>query len=243
MAGHSKFANIKHKKEKQDAKKAKVFTRFGKEIAVAVKTGGGADPASNPRLRDLIAKARANNMPNDNIDRAIKKAAGDKDSSSFEAFTYEGFGPSGVAVMVETLTDNRTRTVSNVRAAFNKGEGNLGVTGAVSFQFDHIGQITILKQDTAMDEEDLMMLALDAGAADFFGSDEGYEIHTDPLDFGTVLEAIQEAKIPVLTAEVIMQPQMYVKLTDPLDIKNMNKILTMLDDDDDVQNVFHNWEE
>ncbi|MCL2349936.1 MAG: YebC/PmpR family DNA-binding transcriptional regulator [Defluviitaleaceae bacterium] len=241
MAGHSKFANIKHKKEKQDSKRAKIFTKFGKEIAVAVKMGG-PDLTANSRLRDVVAKAKANNMPNDNIDRAIKKAAGDKDGKSFEAFTYEGFGPSGVAVVVETLTDNKTRTVSNVRAAFNKGEGNMGVSGSVAFQFDHIGQITVLKAD-GIDEEDLMMLVLDAGAADFVAEDEGYEIITDPMGMGAVLEVMETAQIPILTAEVIMQPKMYISLTDPLDIKNMNKILNLLEDDDDVQAVFHNWQE
>jgi len=242
MAGHSKFANIKHKKEKADAKRAKVFTKFGKEIAVAVRLGG-ADPSSNPRLKDVIAKARANNMPNDNIDRAIKKAAGDKDGKTFEAASYEGFGPGGVAVFVETLTDNKTRTVSNVRAAFNKGEGNLGVSGSVSFQFDHIGQITVLKSDCPMDEEELMMTVLDAGATDFIAEEEGYEIITDPLGMGVVLEAMEIANIPALTAEVIMQPKLYTALTSPDDIKKMNKILAMLEEDDDVQAVFHNWEE
>ena len=241
MAGHSKWANIKHKKERQDAKRAKIFTKFGKEIAVATKLGG-ADPSTNDRLRGIIAKAKANNMPNDNIDRAIKKAAGEKGGTSFEAFTYEGFGPSGVAVMVETLTDNKTRTVSNVRAAFNKGEGNLGVTGSVNFQFDHIGQITIEKADS-INEEDLMMLVLDAGATDFIAEDEGYEIITEPNDLGLVLEALEAENITTLTAEVIMQPKMYTTLTDPADIKNMNKILNTLEDDDDVQAVFHNWEE
>ncbi|MDR2166296.1 MAG: YebC/PmpR family DNA-binding transcriptional regulator [Clostridiales bacterium] len=241
MAGHSKFANIKHKKEKQDSKRAKLFTKFGKELSVAVKMGG-ADPGANNRLRDVIAKAKANNMPNDNIDRAIKKAAGDKGSANFEAFTYEGFGPGGVAVMVETLSDNRTRTVSNVRAAFNRGEGNLGVTGSVNFQFDHIGQITVLKADDIC-EEDLMMLVLEAGATDVLTEEEGYEIITEPNSLGCVLEAMEAAAIPVLTAEVIMQPKLYTTLTDPLDIKNMNKILNTLEDDDDVQAVFHNWEE
>ncbi|MCL2854031.1 MAG: YebC/PmpR family DNA-binding transcriptional regulator [Defluviitaleaceae bacterium] len=241
MAGHSKFANIKHKKEKQDSKRAKLFTKFGKEISVAVKLGG-SDISTNSRLKDVITKARANNMPNDNIDRAIKKAAGDKGSANFEAATYEGFGPSGVAVIVETLTDNKTRTVSNVRASFNKGEGNLGVSGSVAFQFDHIGQITVLAADDIC-EEDLMMLTIDAGATDFTAEDEGYVITTEPLGLGAVLEAMEAANIPVLTAEVIMQPHMYTKLTNPLDIKNMNKILNALEDDDDVQAVFHNWED
>jgi len=241
MAGHSKFANIKHKKEKQDSKRAKLFTKFGKEIAVAVKIGG-ADTSTNSRLKDVITKARANNMPNDNIDRAVKKAAGDKGSATFEAFVYEGFGPSGVAVIVETLSDNKTRTVSNVRAAFNRGEGNLGVSGSVVFQFDHIGQITVLRDDE-INEEELMMLALDAGATDFNAEEDGFEIITEPLGLSKVLEAMEEANIPALTAEVVMQPHMYTKLSDPLDIKNMNKILNTLEEDDDVQAVYHNWEE
>ena len=241
MAGHSKFANIKHKKEKQDAKRAKLFTKFGKEISVAVKLGG-PDPGTNPRLKDVITKAKVNNMPNDNIERAIKKAAGDKGGANFEAIIYEGFGPGGVAIFVETLTDNRTRTVANVRSHFNKGSGNLGQNGSVAFQFDNIGQITVLKSGEIC-EEDLMMLALEAGAGDFNVEDEGYEIVTDPLDFARVLEAMEAAQIPVLTAEIIMQPQLTVSLTDPLDIKNLNKILNALEDDEDVQNVYHNWEE
>ena len=241
MAGHSKFANIKHKKEKMDSKRAKIFTKFGKELAVAVSLGG-PDPSSNPRLKDTIRKAKANNMPNDNIDRAIKKAAGDKGGATFENVVYEGFGPGGVAVYVEALTDNKTRTVANVRSAFNKGEGNMGVSGSVSFQFDNIGQIIVLKSD-AVAEEDLMMIALDAGASDFVAEEEGYEIITDPSDFDAVLEALQQANIEVFEAEVIMKPKMYTKLTDPNHIKGMNKTLALLEEDDDVQDVYHNWEE
>ncbi|MCL2353361.1 MAG: YebC/PmpR family DNA-binding transcriptional regulator [Defluviitaleaceae bacterium] len=241
MAGHSKFANIKHKKEKMDAKRAKIFTKFGKELAVAVSLGG-PDPSSNPRLKDTIRKAKANNMPNDNIDRAIKKAAGDKGGVTFENVVYEGFGPGGVAVYVEALTDNKTRTVANVRSAFNKGEGNMGVSGSVSFQFDNIGQIIVLKSDV-ITEEDLMMMALEAGASDFAAEEEGYEITTDPSDFDAVLEALQQANIEVFEAEVIMKPKMYTKLTDPNHIKGMNKTLALLEEDDDVQDVYHNWEE
>ena len=241
MAGHSKWANIKHKKEKQDAKRAKIFTKFGKEIAVATKLGG-PDPSTNDRLRGVIAKAKANNMPNDNIDRAIKKAAGDKGGAAFEELTYEGFGPNGVAVMVETMTDNKTRTVANVRAAFNKGEGNMGVSGSVALSFDHIGQITIEKADS-INEEDLMMAMLDAGATDFVAEEEGYEVITEPNDLGGVLEALETLNIQPLTAEVIRQPKTMTTLTDPLHIKNMNKILALLEDDDDVQAVFHSWQE
>ena len=241
MAGHSKWANIKHKKEKQDSKRAKIFTKFGKEIAVATKLGG-PDPSTNDRLRGVIAKAKANNMPNDNIDRAIKKAAGDKGGANFEELTYEGFGPNGVAVMVETMTDNKTRTVANVRAAFNKGEGNMGVSGSVAFSFDHIGQITIEKTDS-INEEDLMMTMLDAGATDFVAEEEGFEVITEPNDLGTVLETLEKLNIQPLTAEVIRQPKTYTTLTDPIHIKNMNKILTLLEDDDDVQAVFHSWQE
>ena len=241
MAGHSKFANIKHKKERQDAKRGKIFTKLGRELAVAVKTGG-SDPLHNSRLKDVIAKAKANNMPNDTIDRSIKKAAGELDGINFEAITYEGYGPNGIAVIVETLTDNRTRTVANVRNAFTKGGGNMGQAGSVVFQFDNVGQIAVEKAD-AVDEEELMMLALDAGASDFTAHDEGYEIITDPADFSAVREAVEAAGFPILSAEVTMLPKLTVSLTDPEDIKKMNKILDLLEEDDDVQDVYHNWEE
>ncbi|MCL2397969.1 MAG: YebC/PmpR family DNA-binding transcriptional regulator [Defluviitaleaceae bacterium] len=241
MAGHSKFANIKHKKERQDAKRGKVFTKLGRELAVAVKLGG-PDPANNARLKDIMAKARASNMSNDTIERSIKKAAGELDNVNYEAITYEGYGPGGVAVIVETLTDNRTRTVANVRYAFTKGGGNMGQSGSVVFQFDNMGQIAVEKAP-GVDEEELMMLALDAGAKDFAAHDEGYEIVTDPTEFSAVREAIETAGIPILSADVAMVPQMTVALTTPEDIKNMNKILNFLEEDDDVQNVYHNWEE
>ena len=240
MSGHSKFANIKHKKEKNDAAKGKVFTRIGREIAVAVKEGG-ADPANNSKLRDVIAKAKANNMPNDTIDRSIKKAAGDANAANYESITYEGYGPSGTAIIVETLTDNRNRTASNVRAAFTKGSGNVGTTGCVSFMFDRKGQIIVSKEDYEGEADDLMMLALDAGAEDFSEEEEAYEIYTDPDAFSAVREALEAEGIIMAEAEVTMIPQTWVDLTSETDIKLMNRILDLLDDDDDVQEVYHNW--
>ncbi len=241
MAGHSKFANIKHKKEKNDAIKGKMFTIIGREIAVAVKAGG-ADPTSNSRLRDAIAKAKSNNMPNDTIERSIKKAAGNIDGVSYESIIYEGYGPKGVAVIVETLTDNKNRTAANVRSAFTKGNGNMGTTGCVSFMFDEKGQIMIEKDDS-IDSDELMMIALDAGAMDFNEEEEGYEITTTPEDFSVVREAIEKANIPIIDAEINMVPQTYTSLTDTEDIKKMNKLLELLDNDDDVKNVYHNWEQ
>ena len=241
MAGHSKFANIKHKKEKNDAIKGKIFTIIGREIAVAVKAGG-ADPTSNSRLRDAIAKAKSNNMPNDTIERSIKKAAGNIDGVNYEAIVYEGYGPKGVAIIVETLTDNKNRTAANVRSAFTKGNGNMGTTGCVSFMFDEKGQIMVEKADN-IDADELMMIALDAGASDFNEEEEGYEIITTPEDFSAVREAIEQANIPIIDAEVSMIPQTYTSLTDEEDIKKMNKLLDLLDNDDDVKNVYHNWDE
>ena len=240
MSGHSKFANIKHKKEKNDAAKGKVFTRIGREIAVAVKEGG-PDPDNNSKLRDVIAKAKANNMPNDTIDRSIKKAAGDANAANYESITYEGYGPSGTAIIVETLTDNRNRTASNVRAAFTKGGGNVGTSGCVSFMFDNRGQIIVAKEDYDGEADDLMMTALDAGAEDFSEEEDAYEIYTDPDSFSAVREALEAAGIVMVQAEVTMIPQTYVDLTSDNDIKLMNRILDLLDDDDDVQEVYHNW--
>ena len=237
MSGHSKFANIKHKKEKNDAKKGKIFTMLGREIQVAVKAGG-PDPAVNGKLRDVIAKCKANNMPNDTIDRSIKKAAG-----GGEDVTYEGYGPNGVAVIVEVLTDNRNRAAANVRNAFTKGGGNMGNSGCVSFMFDEKGLIVIDKEEIDMDEEELMMAALDAGAEDFAAEEDSYEITTAPDDFSAVRETLEAAGIPMASAEVTMIPQTYTELTDEEDIKKMNKLLEMLDDDDDVQNTYHNWDE
>lgn len=242
MSGHSKFANIKHKKEKNDAAKGKIFTIIGREIAVAVKEGG-PDPANNSKLRDVIAKAKANNMPNDTIDRGIKKAAGDAAAVNYVAITYEGYGPSGTAIIVNALTDNKNRTASNVRNAFTKGGGNVGTTGCVSFMFDEKGQIIIDKEECSMEADDLMMLALDAGAEDFADEEDSYEVITTPADFTAVREALEKEGIAMASAEVTMIPQNYVELTSEEDIKKMNRILDMLDEDDDVQSVYHNWDE
>ena len=242
MSGHSKFSNIKHKKEKNDAAKGKIFTRLGREIAVAVKEGG-PEPASNGKLRDVIAKAKANNMPNDTIDRSIKKAAGDANAVNYVPVTYEGYGPNGTAIIVEALTDNKNRTASNVRNAFTKGSGNVGTTGCVSFMFDKKGQILIDREECEMDPDDLMMVALEAGAEDINEEEDSFEIITDPDEFSQVREALEAAGIPMAQAEVTMIPQTWVELTDEQDIKMINRILDLLDEDDDVQNVYHNWSE
>ena len=242
MSGHSKFANIKHKKEKNDAAKGKIFTVIGREIAVAVKEGG-ADPANNSRLCDVIAKAKANNMPNDTIDRGIKKAAGDANSVNYEELTYEGYGPNGVAVIVTALTDNKNRTAANVRSAFTKGGGNIGTQGSVSFMFDKKGQIIIDKEECELDADTLMMEALDAGAEDFAEEEDSYEILTSPEDFSAVREALEAKNISMMEAEVTMIPQTWVELTDDESIKKMNRLLDLLEDDDDVQATYHNWDE
>ena len=242
MSGHSKFANIKHKKEKNDAKKGKIFTKLGREIAVEVKEGG-ADPENTSRLRDIVAKAKANNMPNDTIDRSIKKAAGDANAVNYESITYEGYGPSGVAIIVEALTDNKNRTASNVRSAFTKGSGSIGTPGCVSYNFEKKGQIIIAKEDCQMDEDDLMMTALDAGAEDFAAEEDSYEIVTDPDDFSKVREALEAESIEMASAEVTMIPNTMVELASEDDIKNLQKTLDLLEEDDDVQDVWHNWDE
>ncbi|MDD7770002.1 YebC/PmpR family DNA-binding transcriptional regulator [Suipraeoptans intestinalis] len=242
MSGHSKFANIKHKKEKNDAAKGKIFTKLGKELAVAVKEGGSADPANNSRLRDVIAKAKANNMPNDTIERNIKKADGDANAANYEHIIYEGYGPGGTAIIVETLTDNKNRTASNVKNAFTKGSGSVGTPGCVSFMFDKKGQIIIDKEEYEGDGDELMMLALDAGAEDFEEQEDSYEIVTAPEEFGQVRIALEEQGIPMAAAEVTMIPQTYVKLTDAKDIAGIQKTMDLLEDDDDVQDVYHNWE-
>ena len=242
MSGHSKFANIKHKKEKNDAKKGKIFTVIGREIVIAVKEGG-PDPNNNSKLRDVIAKAKANTMPNDTIDRGIKKAAGDSNADNYERITYEGYGPSGVAIIVETLTDNKNRTAGNVRSHFTKGSGSIGTPGCVSFMFDRKGQIIIDKEECEMDADDLMMIALDAGAEDFSEEEDSFEVLTDPDEFSAVREALEKEGIPMMEAEVAMIPQTYVELTDEQDIKNLQRTLDLLDDDDDVQYVWHNWDE
>ena len=241
MSGHSKFANIKHKKEKNDAAKGKIFTVIGREIAVAVKEGG-PDPANNSKLRDIIAKAKSNNMPNDTIERGIKKAAGDANSVNYTALTYEGYGPNGVAIIVDTLTDNKNRTASNVRNAFTKGGGNVGTTGCVSFMFDKKGLIIIDKEDFEMDADELMMVALDAGAEDFSEEEDCFEITTDPDAFNDVVKALEGKGYAFVSAQVEMVPQNYIALSGEGDLKNMAKLIEMLEDNDDVQNVWHNWE-
>ena len=242
MSGHSKFANLKHKKEKNDAAKGKIFTIIGRELAVAVKEGG-SDPANNSRLRDVIAKAKANNMPNDTIDRGIKKAAGELGSVNYEFVTYEGYGPGGIAIIVDALTDNKNRTASNVRNAFTKGSGSIGTQGCVSYMFDQKGQIIIDREECEMDPDELMMLALDAGAEDFSEEEDSFEILTSPDDFSDVRQKLEEDGIPMASAEVTMIPQNYVALTDETALKQLNRTLDMLDEDDDVQAVYTNLEE
>ena len=242
MSGHSKFANIKHKKERNDAAKGKVFTIIGREIAVAVKEGG-SDPLNNFKLATVIAKAKANNMPNDTIDRGIKKAAGEAGSVDYKTITYEGYGPGGTAIIVETLTDNTNRTAENVKSAFNKGNGSIGTPGCVSFMFDHKGQILIDKEECSLDADDLMMMALDAGADDFKEEDDSYEILTSPEAFQAVVEALEKEKITLASSEITMIPQNYVEVKDENDIKCIERILDLLDEDDDVQAVYHNWDD
>ena len=242
MSGHSKFANIKHKKEKNDAAKGKIFTIIGREIAVAVKEGG-PDPSNNYKLAQVIAKAKANNMPNDTIERGIKKASGDGNNVNYEYCTYEGYGPSGTAIIVKCLTDNKNRTASNVRNAFTKGSGSIGTQGCVSYMFDELGQIIIDKEECDMDSDELMMLALDAGADDFNEEEDSYEILTSPDECENVRKALEEQNIPMVSAEVTMIPQNYVELSDEQAIKDINRILDLLDAEDDVQEVYHNWDE
>lgn len=242
MSGHSKFANIKHKKEKNDAAKGKIFTIIGREIAIAVKEGG-PDPANNSKLRDVIAKAKSNNMPNDTIDRGIKKAAGDVGNVNYETVTYEGYGPSGTAIIVKALTDNKNRTAANVRNAFTKGQGSIGTQGCVSYMFDEKGQIIVDKEECEMEADDLMMAALDAGADDFAEEEDSFEILTAPENFSAVRESLEQQNIPMASAEVTMLPQTYVTLTEEADLNNIQRILDFLDEDDDVQEVYHNWDE
>ena len=242
MSGHSKFANIKHKKERNDAAKGKIFTIIGREIAIAVKEGG-ADPNNNSKLRDVIAKAKASNMPNDTIERGIKKAAGNQDAVNYEQVTYEGYGPNGIAIIVDALTDNRNRTSADVRAAFSKGQGNVGTPGCVSFMFDEKGQIFIDKEECEMDSDDLMMEALDAGAEDFREEEDSYEIITDPESLKDVEKALRDLGLPMAQAEVTMIPQTYTSLTNDKDKASLQRILDLLDESDDVQDVYTNWDE
>ena len=241
MSGHTKWNNIKRKKEKADGAKAKVFTKIGRELAVAVKEGGSADPAANSRLRDCIAKAKAANVPNDNIERIIKKAAGEGNANSFEDVTYEGYGPSGVAVIVEALTDNRNRTAADVRHAFDKFGGNLGTTGCVSFMFNKKGVIVVERE--GLDEDTVMSDALEAGASDFAADGDVFEISTDPADFSGVREDLESKGYTFVSAEVEMVPDTYTKIEDPEVVIKMQKMLDLLEDNDDVQNVWHNWDE
>ena len=242
MSGHSKFANIKHKKEKNDAAKGKIFTIIGREIAVAVKEGG-SDPANNYKLAQVIAKAKSNNMPNDTIERGIKKAAGELGNVNYEYCTYEGYGPSGTAIIVKCLTDNKNRTAANVRNAFTKGHGSIGTQGCVSYMFDEKGQIIIAKEECDMEADDLMMIALDAGAEDFAEEEDSFEVLTTPDDFEAVRSALEAENVPMAQAEVTMIPQNYVELTAEEDLTNINRILDLLDAEDDVQEVYHNWDE
>ena len=240
MSGHSKWKNIMHKKEKTDLQRAKVFTKIGKEIAMAVRDGG-PDPVSNSKLKDLIAKAKANNVPNDNIERTIKKASGADGSVNYEVILYEGYGPSGVAVIVETTTDNRNRTGADMRHYFDKYGGNLGQTGCVSYMFEDKGVIVIEAED--VDEDALMEAALEAGAEDISNEGEVFEITTAPADLSAVTDALTEKGYKFVSCEQSKVPANYVTLTSEDDLKNMNKLLDMFDENDDVTNVWHNWEE
>ncbi|MGN0642112.1 MAG: YebC/PmpR family DNA-binding transcriptional regulator [Huintestinicola sp.] len=239
MSGHSKWNNIKRKKEATDGAKAKIFTKIGREIAVCVKEGGG-DPNNNSKLRDLIAKAKSNNVPNDNIDRIIKKAMGDGDKTNYEANVYEGYGPSGVAVIVETLTDNKNRTAGDIRHYFDKFGGNLGTTGCVSFMFSDKG--IIILENTGLDEDKVMEDVFDLGANDFSMDEDEVEIETEPNDVGAIAQALRDKGYNVLSAEAEKIPSTYTTLTDEDAIKKMNLLLEHLEDNDDVQNVYHNWD-
>lgn len=242
MSGHNKWSTIKQKKGKNDAARAKVFTKIGRELAVAVREGGSADPSVNSKLRDVIAKAKAANVPNDNIDRIIKKAAGDGDSTNYEAVTYEGYGPNGVAVIVEALTDNRNRTAGEVRHYFDKFGGNMGAQGCVTFMFEKKGVLVIEREDLEASEDKVMEDALEAGASDFEADDDIFTIYTEPEDFSGVRDDIAALGYEFASAEVEMVPNTYTAL-DSQDAKdNMQKMLDMFEDNDDIQNVWHNWE-
>jgi len=241
MSGHSKWANIKHKKGKADAQRGKIFTKLGREIAVAVRSGG-PDPNANSRLKDIIAKARANNVPNENIIRSINKASGNVDNDNYEEIIYEGYGPGGVAIIVETLTDNRNRTAGDIRHIFDKYGGNLGTNGCVSFMFDKKGQI-IIEKKREINEDDLMMAALEAGALDFASEDEYYEIITDPNDFSKVVESLEKEGYTFESAEIAMIAKTTTVIDDEQKAADMEKLIEKLEDHDDVQNTYHNWEQ
>jgi len=238
MSGHSKWANIKNKKEKTDSQRGKIFTKIGREIAIAVKEGGG-DPANNSKLRDVIAKAKANNMPNDNITRSIKKATGELGSVNYEEITYEGYGPGGVAVIVEVVTDNRNRTAAEMRHIFDKSGGSMGATGCVNWMFDRKGVI-VVERSASIDEDEIMMAAVDAGAEDFVALDDAFEIYTSPADFSGVRETLEQAGYEFISAELQMLPQNTVNVQDEETIQKIQKLLERFDDNDDVQDVFHN---
>ncbi|MBQ9859878.1 MAG: YebC/PmpR family DNA-binding transcriptional regulator [Clostridia bacterium] len=240
MSGHSKWNNIKRKKEKTDGQKAKIFTKMGREISVAVKEGGSADPASNSKLKDAIAKAKANNVPNDNIERIIKKAAGEGSADNYEALRYEGYGPCGIAVIVETLTDNRNRTAADLRHYFDKCGGNMGQTGCVAFMFNQKGKLIIEAED--LDEDKVMEDALEAGASDFAADEDIFDITTEPEDFSAVRDDLEAKGYTFVTAELQMVPDVLSTIDDPDGQKNMEKLLDMLEDNDDVQDVWHNWD-
>ena len=240
MSGHSKWNNIKRKKEKTDGQKAKIFTRMGREISVAIREGGSADPSTNSKLKDAIAKANANNVPNDNIERILKKAASEGSGENYEALQYEGYGPCGIAVIVETLTDNRNRTAADLRHYFDKCGGNLGQTGCVSFMFNKKGKLIV--EAEGLDEDKVMEDALEAGASDFAADEDIFEITTEPEDFSAVRDDLEAKGYAFVTAEVQMVPDVLTAITDPDAVKNMEKLLDMLDDNDDVQDVWHNWD-
>ena len=243
MSGHSKWHNIQKSKGAQDAKRAQAFTKIAREMIVAVKEGGSGDPNNNSKLAAVIAKAKAANMPNDNIKRTIDKALGAGDTSNWESITYEGYGPSGVAVIVDAMTDNRNRTASEVRHHFDKYGGNMGTSGCVSWSFDKKGVIVINNEEGELDEDAVMMDALDAGASDFEADGDVFEVYTEPEDFQPVFEKLEKSGYQFVSAQVEMVPQNYIKLTNEDDIKNMTKMLEMFEDNDDVQNVWHNWDQ
>ena len=238
MSGHSKWHNIQAKKGKTDAARGKIFTKIGREIAIAVREGG-ANPESNSKLKDIIAKAKANNMPNDNIQRSIKKAAGEGSGANYEEITYEGYAPGGVAIIAQIVTDNRNRTSSDVRHIFDKNGGSLGTPGSVSYMFDHKGVI-VIEREPGMDEDEMMMMALDAGASDMKPSEDAFEVYTEVADFSSVREALEKAGCTFLSAELTRVPQNTTTVTDPETLEKIGKLLEALDDMDDVQNVYHN---
>lgn len=242
MSGHNKWSTIKQKKGKNDAARAKIFTKIGRELIVAVRDGGSADPAANSKLRDCIAKAKANNVPNENIERIIKKAAGEAGGANYEAVTYEGYGPSGIAVIVEALTDNRNRIAGDVRHYFDKFGGNMGTPGCVSFMFEQKGVLVLDKEDNEVEEDKLMEDALEAGAADFEADEDIYTVYTEPTDMGAVRDDLTAKGYTFASAEVEMVPSTYTKIDDPDVQIKMQKLLDMLEDNDDVQNVWHNWD-